>query len=248
MDNRVEETIVAGNVLTVVMPTYNEEKLIELAVQDVQENILDRISGSRLIVVDGGSTDRSLAILNSLTQKDRRIELIYQPRCKHGPSLILGISKASGEYIFILDSDRQIPIECFSQLWQLKDSYDAILAVRTNRQDPTLRLIISFIAASLIKIIFSVNVPDANAPYKLFKRSIWQDMVSRLGAENLPVPSMFFSIYARTRKHKVIDVPVQHQARNAGQSIKLDRILLSCLAVLITMLKYRNKFYNGPLE
>ena len=244
MDNQKYQTTDVGPVLTVVMPTYNEEKLIESAVKEVQEHILDQIDGSRLIVVDGGSTDDSINILNQLTEKDNRIELVYQPGCKHGPSLILGINKATGNHIFILDSDRQIPIECFSQLWRLKDSYDAILGVRTNRQDPRLRLIISFVAASIIKVIFSVNVPDANAPFKLFKRSIWQDMVNRLGAENLPVPSVFFSIYARTRKYKVIDVPVEHKARDAGVSIRVDRILLSCLAVLSTMLKYRNKFYR----
>ena len=234
--------------LSVIMPSYNEEDLIETAVKEVQDCVLNQVSGASLFIMDGGSTDGTVKIIERLMQEDNRIKLVYKPGCKHGPSLILGMNMAKSKYIFLIDSDMQIPLNCFSKLWNMKDTYDAILGTRHNRQDPKQRLLVSLIAKTLIKIIFSVDLIDANAPCKLFKLSIWQDMRSRLNVEDLLVPSMFIAIFAKSQKYKVIEIPVIHKAREAGQNISLQTILRTGLKVCTEFFKYRTNLLRPPIS
>src|SRR5262245_17430036 len=103
--------------LTVVMPAYNEEGAITTAVAEVREWILDRVPGSDLLVVDDGSRDGTGAILDRLAAEDPRVGVVHRPNGGHGPALRTGIEAASGDALFLIDSDRQIPLTGFAKFW-----------------------------------------------------------------------------------------------------------------------------------
>src|SRR6185503_17714839 len=101
--------------LSVIMPVYNEEGAIVNAVEEVQRHVLDHVPGSELVVVDDGSRDQTGRLLDDAASKDARIDVIHQPNGGHGAALLTGLKAAKGEYLFLIDSDRQIPLDNFQQ-------------------------------------------------------------------------------------------------------------------------------------
>lgn len=88
--------------VTVIIPCYNREDFIVQTVESVLDQTYPNIE---LIVVDDGCTDSSRQILEGY---DKRIILLNHPgRANKGQSaaINLGLRKASGEYVAILDSD-----------------------------------------------------------------------------------------------------------------------------------------------
>lgn len=87
--------------VSVIISVYNREKYIEECI----ESILNQdFTNFELIVVDDGSTDKTLEILNNFN--DDRIRVIKLPvNCGIGTAKNVALSSANGEYIAIMDSD-----------------------------------------------------------------------------------------------------------------------------------------------
>lgn len=89
--------------VSVIIPTYNREKLISRAIDSV---IKQSYSNWELIIVDDKSTDRTKVIIEGFTNSDSRIKYYINHRRKGpGGARNYGIEKASGDYIAFLDSD-----------------------------------------------------------------------------------------------------------------------------------------------
>jgi len=86
--------------VTVLMPAYNAGKYIAEAIESVlQQTFHDFV----LLIVDDGSTDNTLEIIHSFS--DKRIHLIHQSHKGIAGALNKGLSKASSEYIARFDAD-----------------------------------------------------------------------------------------------------------------------------------------------
>jgi glycosyltransferase involved in cell wall biosynthesis len=89
--------------VSVITPTYNSSKYIT----DTLKSVLNQTyKDFEIIIVDDGSTDETLSILNSFASKDQRIS-IYTEKHTGRPSIIrnIGLSYAKSDYISFLDSD-----------------------------------------------------------------------------------------------------------------------------------------------
>jgi dolichol-phosphate mannosyltransferase len=228
------------NSLTVIMPAYNEEAGIEAAVQEVSNEILDRVANANLIVVNDGSKDNTAIILDRLAAADDRIRVIHKPNSGHGPSLVRGLNESTSEFVFLIDSDMQIPLSCFPQLWQHIDSADGVFGIRANRQDPKARLILSRIIAIVLSLMFSVSLSDSNVPCKLFRLKIWNELYALLQDPNIMTPSILIAIYAKKHQFKIVNVPVPHRARATGEpSLRLRSLIRFCSKGFMQVVKYK---------
>lgn len=90
------------DLISVVMPCFNAEVNIENSILSVLQQTE---SNFELIVVDDGSSDSSLTILNQLALKDSRIKVFSKHNEGAGPTRNYGLQQVSGEYIAFLDSD-----------------------------------------------------------------------------------------------------------------------------------------------
>lgn len=91
--------------ISIIIPSYNYEKYIAQSIESV---INQTYSDWELIIVDDGSTDNSIEIINSFCQNDDRIKLFTHENCENKglvQTLKLGISKAKGDWVAILESD-----------------------------------------------------------------------------------------------------------------------------------------------
>jgi dolichol-phosphate mannosyltransferase len=224
------------------MPAYNEEGAIRAALVEVQEQVLDNVPGANLIVVNDGSKDKTASILDEIAQNDDRILVIHQDNKGHGPSLVRALNQARGDYVFQIDSDMQIPLLCFSELWKLTDTQDAVFGIRSNRQDPPHRLILSALITFVLGKMFQIELPDPNAPFKIIRREIWEDMYRELDNEKLVAPSIYLAIYAKKHHYKVVDVSVPHRARTKGTaSLNLVSLARFCFSGMRQVIQYKKR-------
>jgi dolichol-phosphate mannosyltransferase len=215
--------------LSVIMPVYNEEGAIVAAVEEVQQHVLGLIPESELVVVDDGSRDATGRLLDDAAAKDPRIKVIHQPNGGHGAALLTGLNASRGEYVFLIDSDRQIPLDNFNAAWtEVLAGRDAVFGVRRRRYDPVLRLYLSRLIRHSVNVLFRVQLRDANAPYKLFRRGIWSEARECVPDGTL-APSLFLAIVAKSRGYNILEVDVTHKERDTGEvTLRKFKLLKFC--------------------
>ena len=88
--------------VSVIIPAYNVEKYIGQCLESVCNQSYGNI---QIIVVDDGSTDRTLDIINEYSQRDSRIDIIIKDNGGVSSARNLALKHVSGEYIAFLDGD-----------------------------------------------------------------------------------------------------------------------------------------------
>lgn len=99
--------------LTIVLPVYNVEKYLSKCI----ESIIGQTYGDfELIIINDGSTDRSLDIAEEYARNDSRIKIISQENSGISAARNKGITAATGDYISFVDSDDTIDIRMYERM------------------------------------------------------------------------------------------------------------------------------------
>lgn len=90
--------------ISIILPVFNVQKYIEYALCSILEQ---NIENMEIIVVNDGSTDKSMEIINNI--KDPRIKVVNNKK-NYGlsESRNIGLKKSSGDIIYFMDSDDEI--------------------------------------------------------------------------------------------------------------------------------------------
>jgi len=91
--------------LTVLIPAHNEESVIVQTVQSVLHSDLNDI---QVIVVDDGSSDRTLELLESNFGKNDRVQIIHQVNRGKAAALNNALLEAKTEFVVTIDADTEI--------------------------------------------------------------------------------------------------------------------------------------------
>lgn len=88
--------------VSVIIPVYNTELYVEEAVRSIMNQTLQELE---IIIINDGSTDQSLSIIEKLANEDNRIRLFSQANKGLSTSRNIGLEQANGKYIYYMDSD-----------------------------------------------------------------------------------------------------------------------------------------------
>lgn len=102
--------------VSIIMPVYNTELYLRKAVESICSQTLQEIE---IIIINDGSTDNSLTIAEKLAKKDSRIKIYSQENQGLSITRNNGISCASGEYIYLMDSDDYLEKEALEACYKL---------------------------------------------------------------------------------------------------------------------------------
>jgi glycosyltransferase involved in cell wall biosynthesis len=203
--------------VSVVLPAYNEEALIERTVRHVAEVLRQLVDDYEIVVVNDGSRDRTREILVQLmaTEPDLHLRTICHTRNQgYGAALASGFDAAHADLILMLDADGQFDAaEVVHLLAAIDDDTDLAIGFRVHRADPPMRLLNAWGWKQLVNGLFGYTARDIDCAFKLFRRSVWQRMhVESHGATF----SAEFLIKARRLGCRIAEVPVSHFPRTAG--------------------------------
>ncbi|QDK33516.1 glycosyltransferase [Sphingomonas sp. IC081] len=99
--------------VTVIIPAYNEERVIEASVRRVLESDYRHL---QVIVADDGSKDRTSAIVSGAFASNPRVELLTLVNGGKAAALNRALLQARGEIVVALDADTQFEVETISRL------------------------------------------------------------------------------------------------------------------------------------
>lgn len=222
------------DILYIVMPAYNEESNI----RDTVNAWYPIIGGggirgetsekSRLVIADSGSTDATHTILLDLLKKFPQLELLSDTEKQHGPKVIALYEyaiKNNADFIFQTDSDGQTNPDEFARFWKLRNRYDGIFGYRNMRGDGKARAFVENVVCLLLKMYFGVDVPDANAPFRLMRVDTVKKYLSKMPSD-YNLPNIMITTYFVYYREKVAFETITFKPRQGGvNSVNIPRII-----------------------
>jgi dolichol-phosphate mannosyltransferase len=207
-----------GAPLSIVMPVYNEAGVIADVVGELGRDVVARLDGTEVVVVDDGSSDETPAVLDGLAEAHPWLTVIHAARNQgHGPSLRQAFESSAGEWILQMDSDgQQVPGELWD-LWALREEADLVVGVRRGRSEGRHRAAVSAFARMAARLAGGGRLRDVNVPFKLIRREVWDDLRGDIPARPV-APSLLIAVGASVRGWRVREVEISHLPRRAGRS------------------------------
>ena len=215
--------------LYLVMPAYNEEENIEHVIRSWYPVLKGKSDRSRLVVADSGSKDRTHEILEHLRDSDfPQLEILYTSNQFHGPKVIALYKYAianGADYIFQTDSDGQTDPDEFAAFWKARKKYTGIFGNRKERGDGKDRAFVEKVVCALLRVYFSVKIPDANAPFRLMKAQTVAKYIDKM-PEDYNLPNIMITTYFAYYKEPITFKPISFKPRQAGvNSVNIPRIV-----------------------
>lgn len=212
-----------------VMPAYNEEANIEEVVSSWY-SVLSQCGaeGSKLVVADSGSVDKTHEILLNLQKKHENIVVLEDTITTHGPKLIAMYNyaiKDGADYVFQTDSDGQTNPAEFKAFWELRGKYDVLIGKRRVREDGFMRKIVEVVLCMILFVIFGVRVPDSNAPFRLMKSKVLKKYMPRF-EEDYNLPNVMLTTLFAKYKENVRFMDITFRPRQGGKnSLNIPKIV-----------------------
>ena len=183
---------------------------------------------SKLVVADSGSTDSTHDILLKLAESYEDLIILSDTKKEHGPKVIALYDfaiKSGAEYIFQTDSDGQTNPDEFYVFWEHRKEYAAIFGNRKERGDGNKRAFIEHVVCLLLKLYFGVNVPDANAPFRLMRAQVLKNYIYKLPSD-FNIPNIMITTYFSYYREKIKFLTISFNARREGKnSINISKII-----------------------
>ena len=174
--------------ISIVVPCFNEEESIPIFYEETLRVLKTmKLPSYEFVFVDDGSSDKTLEVLRNLSQKDGAVHFMsFSRNFGKEAALYAGLSKASGEYVAVMDADLQDPPSLLPEMLSAiqNEGYGCAATRRvTRKNEPPIR---SFFARLFYKIMGSLSdvpVTDGARDFRLMTRK-YKDAVLSLCEKN----------------------------------------------------------------
>lgn len=172
-------------VISIVVPCYNEEESIPLHYQAVQKCFIQFQSAVafELIYVNDGSKDKTEHILNQLADYDKNVKTIsFSRNFGKEAAMLAGLEHAKGDFVAIMDVDLQDPPELLQEMYKILKNKTNIDIVATYRQDRKgegkLKSFFSHQFYNVMNRISDVKMKPGARDYRLMRRQVVDSILS----------------------------------------------------------------------
>jgi len=234
--------------LTVVIPAYNEERRLPSTLESVHAFLQEHYQEFEIIIVDDGSTDQTIDVVDTFAKHHSGIRLItYTPNQGKGYAIRTGVLQATGDLILIDDADGSSPIaEVLSLQQAITNGADLAIGSR-NKPDPD-RVVIADLHRKYIGNTFNLivqtlllpGVYDTQCGFKLFKKNVAHDIfrVSELNGFAFDVEILYI---ARLRKYKLAEIAI-NWTNVAGSKVN---VLIDSTGMFLQVMGIRARASSG---
>jgi len=214
--------------LSVVIPVYNEEALVDTLVDRCVAALATISPSFEIICVDDGSRDQTLPRLLALRTAEPRLKVLALSRnFGHQAAYTAGLHAAQGEYVAMMDGDLQDPPELLPRMYELlqHDAHDVAYGQRTDRAEDWGRQV-------LIKSFHGI--------FRNFSKLKEADNVGNFSMLNRRALTAFLSLQEKNRYlpglrsfigYRQVSVPYARDARPDGTLPKMSYKRLFALAL-----------------
>jgi dolichol-phosphate mannosyltransferase len=259
------ETYNQSQILSIIIPTYNESRNILRLIENIKDNLPNPIF-TEIIIVDDNSPDGTGKIVEGYLQDTQNstetsgqmyytqthIKIIHRARKNGLVSAILdGIKSSAGNYILIMDADFSHPPQLLSQMVDelfLDSKCDIVIASRYVKGGslkgwPLKRRLISKGAIKVAKYVLGIHVKDPTSGFFAFRRDV---------IDNIKIDTkgykLLLEMLVKAKDAKVTEIPYSFTNRSAGKS-KLDNgIILDYMKAVLHLYRHSQKTNQASLR
>ena len=200
--------------LSVVLPSYNEEKMIPIAASRLGKILSEAKIDYELLFVDDGSHDRTWEEIRRCSKDDRHVVGVHFSRNFGKESaMFAGLEQARGDCVVVMDCDLQHPPEKIVEMYRLwEEGYEVVEGIKEDRGEES--AFHKFASNSFYSLISRATGMDmaASSDFKLLDRKV----VDTLNA--LPERNVFFRALSFWVGFKKAEVRYRVQERTEGVS------------------------------
>lgn len=167
--------------LSLVIPIYNEEKLIDELLKRTIAAVESFSDNYELILVDDGSTDASLELLITWQKKSPGIKILSLSRnFGHQAAYTAGLEYSRGELVAMMDGDLQDPPEMLVEMYRLitEEDFDVVSGRRTGRKGSRTHKSYAFLFHMLFRNIGEVRNMNNYGNFSMMKREAAEALIS----------------------------------------------------------------------
>jgi len=159
--------------LSLVIPVFNEEKLIDELVKRTISALESFIGDYEVIFVDDGSTDQSLNRILYWQQKNRKIKVLsLSKNFGHQAAYTAGLEHAKGDLVAMMDGDLQDPPELLSEMYSkiTEEDCDIVSGKKVGRKGNKGRNLYAFLFHLFFKNIGEIKNMENSGNYSMMRR------------------------------------------------------------------------------
>lgn len=159
--------------LSLVIPIFNEEKLIDELVKRTISALDSFIQNYEVIFVDDGSTDESLKKILSWKQKNSKIKVLsLSKNFGHQAAYTAGLEHAGGDIVAMMDGDLQDPPELLSEMYRKirEEDFDIVSGKKIGRKGKKGRILYALLFHLFFKKIGEIKDMENSGNYSMLRR------------------------------------------------------------------------------
>lgn len=220
--------------LSVVIPVYNEATTVGEVIDRVAEVPIEK----EIIVVDDGSTDRSLELVRSRGEK---IRFVHEGRVNQGKGLAvrIGLTYATGDVAIVQDADLELDPAEYDRLLApiLRGETDVVFGSRFLRRSAGIRLktrLQNRAIVILTNLLYGSRLTDVTTAYRLFRTDVIRGI--RLDSRRFEIESEITAKLLRLGV-RIVEVPVSYRPRTTAEGKKIR--WTDGVSAAVTLLRWR---------
>ncbi len=223
---------------TILIPVFNEEDNLLRVEKELLAFTKIAIKKTKILFINDGSKDNSQALIEDICKRNSEFSYIsFESNRGLSAAIKAGFDSVDTKFTGYIDADLQTSPEDFNLLLKYCNDFDLITGVRSNRKDSFVKNMSSKIANGIRRSFTHEGMDDTGCPLKVIQTSYAKQIPMFKGLHRF-LPAMIL-----LQKGKIIQIPVRHFPRIAGQAKfglwnRLFGPLIDCFAYLWMKKKY----------
>lgn len=201
--------------ISLAIPVYNEEAVVPDLLQRTT-SVLNQIPGGphEVVVVDDGSSDQTVELLERAAEKDSRLVVVALSRnFGHQTALAAALDHVSGDVAVLMDGDLQDPPESIPVLLEAYEhGYDVVYVRRVNRKEAWWLRACYWLFYRLLCALSPVQLPVDTGDFGLMSRRVIEEI------RKMPEHHRYLRGLRSWVGFKQIGIPLERSARHAGRT------------------------------
>ena len=227
--------------LSIVIPVYNEEEIINSTLTSVFSYLESNDIDNEVIVIDDGSKDQSRELINEFPVK-------INPNRKQkgkGFSVREGVKMAKGDKILMMDADLSTPLKYIGTFLKLSKKNDIVIASRAMPESEAngslASIVMGRIGNRLINLCCVDGITDTQCGFKLFSKDAARELFSKQLIDGFGFDFEVLML-AQDYGYSIKEVPVQWTDKGKSEIGTIEYLQTLTELIQIQINKLRNKY------
>ncbi len=213
--------------LSIIIPAHNEEQRLPHTLEQVADFLSRQDFSSEIIVVENGSSDRTLALAQAYAQRMPNLRVLHSAERGKGLAVKMGMLAARGRYRFFADADLSMPIAevvrfippALPDVQVAIGSREAPGAVRYD--EPSYRHVTGRVFNTIVRVLALPGLEDTQCGFKCFRGDIADEVfpLQTISGWTFDVEVLFI---ARRRGYHIAEVGIPWYF-NADSKVRVTR-------------------------